>query len=99
MRSYLAAVMLCSVGALYAQSPEVQVNTSSGVYYPNEPSVCISKTKENTVVAGANTNSHYYSKDDGKTWENKTLESTFEIGRAASREKERSPARLGLCGT
>lgn len=75
----MAAVMLCSVGALYAQSPEVQVNTSSGVYYPNEPSVCISKTKDNTVVAGANTNSHYYSKDNGKTWENKTLKSTFGV--------------------
>ena len=50
-----------------------------GAIYPNEPSICISKSNPNVLVAGANIANHYVSIDDGQTWKNGVLTSPFGV--------------------
>ncbi len=77
----IGVIILCLFALMsHAQQNEVQVNSPvSEGYYPNEPSICISKIDSNTVVAGANINYHFVSADGGKTWDNKMLQSTYGI--------------------
>jgi Neuraminidase (sialidase) len=46
---------------------------------PEEPSIFISPKDTNIVVAGANINNVYYSKDGGRTWVNDKLESRYGV--------------------
>ncbi len=76
-------LLLGSAGFLYAQNMEdleVEVHSSDRGYYPNEPSICISKTNPNVLVAGANIDNHYVSTNSGKLWDTKTLKSSFGVG-------------------
>jgi hypothetical protein len=46
---------------------------------PNEPSIMMDPKNPNILVAGANLNNYYISKDGGKTWKNDILTSTYGI--------------------
>ncbi len=46
---------------------------------PNEPSICINTSYPSRLVAGANLNKYYYSSDTGRTWQERTLVSSFGV--------------------
>ncbi len=76
--------MLCclfNVVAL-AQTNEVQMNLDQNGFseiYPNEPSICISKTNPSVLVGGANIAYQYLSTDNGNTWKTSVQKSSFGI--------------------
>lgn len=79
----LVLILVCLIATTaYSQNNEVQVNpvsTYKGVIYPNEPSLCISKTNPTAIVAGANIAYHYFSSDNGRTWEDKMLKTPYGV--------------------
>lgn len=72
-------IFLASAGTVFAQQPEIRLNEVSAGYYPNEPSICINKKQPGMVVGAANINYHFVSTDNGKTWENKKIKSSYGV--------------------
>jgi hypothetical protein len=75
-------IICISIGTVYAQTNEVQVNqkdSKQNVFYPNEPSICISKTSPDVIVAGANIANHYVSYNNGQSWDNETIKSSYGV--------------------
>lgn len=82
MKKVVFIVFCFSAIAVFGQTNEVQMNPDHnliGAIYPNEPSICISKSNPNVLVAGANIANHYVSIDDGQTWKNGVLTSPFGV--------------------
>lgn len=64
------------VSSLFAQHPNILISTTA---YPNEPSISIDPKHPNYLVAASNIANLYYSVDTGKTWQEKTLVSSFGV--------------------
>lgn len=76
-------LMWCFSGVLaMAQTNEVQMNQDERGFngmYPNEPSICISKSNPKVLVAGANISYHFVSDDNGVNWKSSTLRSSYGV--------------------
>jgi hypothetical protein len=68
-------IFLYSSG-LQAQYPNVLIGNEND---PNEPSICINPKNPDQMVAGANTDSYYYSSDGGLTWTSGILTSGYGV--------------------
>ncbi|MFT5723171.1 MAG: hypothetical protein ACI9JN_000280 [Bacteroidia bacterium] len=82
MKNSILVFLCLTLGTTIAQTPEVLVNKETinqGSLYPNEPSICISKKNKNVQVAGANISNHYVSSDNGLSWANKNIKSSFGV--------------------
>ena len=74
----LIVLSLCS-SPLFAQKTEVKLNEKSGSYYPNEPSVCISKANTDLIVGAANINYQFFSSDQGENWQSEYFQSKYGV--------------------
>lgn len=76
-------LLLCLLGGFaFGQTNEVQLNQDQSTFnniYPNEPSICISKSNPNVLVAGANIANHFESSDNGLTWSNNIITSSYGV--------------------
>ena len=70
--SLLFAILFANV-AVFGQYTNILIDNSGS---PNEPSICVNPHNTNQVVAGANSESYYYSDDAGMTWSEGFLVST-----------------------
>ena len=62
--------------AMYGKAQNIMISDTDN---PNEPSIAIDPKHPDRLVAGANINSYYYSRDGGKTWEEGRLQSTYGV--------------------
>ncbi len=77
MKYPLSTFLLFLQYTLFAQYPIVTIDNKT--YGPNEPSIYINPVNPAQIVAGSNIHNHYVSNDTGKTWEIKTLKSSFGV--------------------
>jgi hypothetical protein len=70
---FLISSLLFTVVDLYAQEKPLQLNAKGTISYPNEPTICISKTDGSKVTAAANINYHFHSTDEPDVWIEKRL--------------------------
>ena len=74
----IICILLSSLG--YSQFENIMIDIQKGFGYPPcEPSIAISKTNPDVIVAGAILNKVYTSSDGGKTWKNNGLKSKFGV--------------------
>lgn len=75
-------VSLTSVCLAQSDFTLVQLPLPSGTEYPYsqvEPSIAIHPKKQNIMIAGSVLSDYYYSKNGGKSWKSKKMESTFGV--------------------
>lgn len=84
MRFLIGFLFCLALGATSAQVKfkNVQIPKPKDVTYPYaqvEPSIAIHPKKTNIIAAGSVLTDYYYSKDGGRTWKSKTLESEYGV--------------------
>ncbi|MFT5512370.1 MAG: hypothetical protein ACI8SE_000768 [Bacteroidia bacterium] len=82
MKNSILVLFCLSFVGVFAQTDEVQINEqdkTQSIFYPNEPSICISRSNPNAIVAGANIANHYWSSNNGASWKNGILKSTYGV--------------------
>ena len=67
---------MISIYPIYSQYSEIIIDNNDG---PNEPAIQINPYNTNQIVAGANTDSYYYSADGGYSWTEGFLSSTYGV--------------------
>lgn len=72
---YLLLVLLVAFGTL-AWCQNVRI---SNLDFPNEPSIAMDPKNPSKLVAGANLNNYYISKDSGQTWTVANLSSSYGV--------------------
>lgn len=78
IKPLLTAFLLCCAQALPAQIPNVLLDADDGSGYPPcEPSVAISRTNPQLIVAGSIIDKVYTSEDGGKTWETSRIKGRY----------------------
>ena len=66
--------LLCTYNILLAQNVRI-----SNLDYPNEPSIAMDPKNPSMLVAGANLNNYYISRDSGHTWTTANLTSSYGV--------------------
>ncbi len=77
MKYILAAFLLSLNCVLFAQYSIVTIDKET--FGPNEPSIYINPINPAQMVAGSNIKNHYVSADSGKTWQIKSLRSSYGV--------------------
>ncbi len=62
--------------ALQSRAQNIMISDTNS---PNEPSIMMDPNNPGTIVAAANIDNYYLSSDTGRTWEIKTLSSTYGV--------------------
>ncbi|MDG1428729.1 MAG: sialidase family protein [Crocinitomicaceae bacterium] len=84
MKSFVLVAVLAANMISFAQSDfeQVKLPRPDGTTYPYaqiEPSIAIHPKKPRIMIAGSVLTDYYYSKNGGKTWKSKTLESPYGV--------------------
>ena len=80
MRKLLLLVFCCIPFVGFNQSfTNVMIDEGNAANGPEEPSIAVSLTDSNEIVAGANINTTYRSKDGGKTWIKSKMKSKYGV--------------------
>jgi len=79
MKTTFLAVLVLMVDVSLAQKQEVWVNEKASPFYPNEPTIAINRQNPSLIVVCANINNQYVSHDTGKTWEYRTVKSSYGV--------------------
>ena len=84
MRNSLLILLLIASTQLWAQTDFelVKLDLPEGATYPDsqiEPSIAINPNNPKIMAAGSVLSDYYYSKNGGKTWKSKTLESPYGV--------------------
>ena len=75
----LVMIFICTVNAGYGQYVNIQIGSSSVYGGPEEPSISINHKNPQQIVAGANVIIFYTSDDEGLTWQEGNLSSSYGV--------------------
>ena len=79
MRIFCLVFSLTVCGSLHAQFKNIKLDESDGTDYICEPTIAINPRYQDNIVAASVLNNIYFTKDGGRTWKKREVESPFGV--------------------